>query len=101
MTCSGLVLATAVVVLRSKAIRNQPFKFGISIESILLVGGSPNSQFFMGGLGMDRSLPVHTQRVSHFGKKKFKKSLVDIKFMYYLWGGGWAWFEYMLFYTGI
>jgi hypothetical protein len=35
------------------------------------------------------------------GKKNLKKSLVDIKFMYYLWGGGWAWFEYMLFYTGI
>lgn len=66
MTCSGLVLATAVVVLRSKAIRNQPFQFGFSIESILLVGGGPNSRFVMGGLDMDRSNPPHTQRVSKF-----------------------------------
>jgi hypothetical protein len=42
----------------------------------------------MGGLGMDRSLSPHTQRVSQFGKKNLKKSLVDIKFMYYLWWVG-------------
>jgi hypothetical protein len=27
----------------------------------------------MGGLDMEWSLPAHIQRVSHFGKKKFKK----------------------------
>ena len=66
MTCSGLVLATALVALRSKAIRNQHFEFGFSIESILLVGDSPNSQNVMGGLGVDRSTTLHTQWVLKF-----------------------------------
>jgi hypothetical protein len=66
MTCSGLVLATALVALRSKAIRNQHFEFGFSIESILLVGDTPNSQIVMGSLGMDRSPSLHIQWVSKF-----------------------------------
>jgi hypothetical protein len=55
----------------------------------------------MGGLDMEWSTKAHIQRVSHFGKKNLKKSLECIRIILYLWGGGWAWFEYMLFYTGI
>jgi hypothetical protein len=79
------------VALRSKAIRNQPFEFGFSIESIWLVGATPNSQNVMGGFGVDRSHSVHTQRVSKFWKKFLKKVLESIKIILYLWGGGWAW----------
>jgi hypothetical protein len=53
-------------------------------------GDNPNLQNVKGGFIMDRSTIPYTQRVSKFGKKYFKKYLVDVKFMSYLWGGGWA-----------
>jgi hypothetical protein len=58
---------------------------------IINVGTTHNFQKIGGVVCWNGSTSPYTQRVSKFGKKYFKKYLVDIKFMSYLWGGGWAW----------
>jgi hypothetical protein len=50
------------------------------------MGDSPNRQIKGGVVCWDGSTSPYTQRVSKFGKKYFKKYLVDVKFMLYLWG---------------
>jgi len=73
----------------------------ISVFMIVNKGDYSPLAFVAWGFHWKWSNFLHTWGVSHFGKKNLKKSLECIRIILYLWGGGWAWFEYMLFYIDL